>query len=112
MVEWLGLLGVLPFFTLLFFVLLNIGKVYGWMARTGSAFHYSIPITMVMTAGLVHALFEDWLLAVGFYLTVFFWSLAFILDDLLPAGRRVSAYQPWVQPQPSLARTEPLPSVP
>jgi O-antigen ligase len=112
MVEWLGLLGVLPFFTLLFFVLLNVGKVYAWMARTGSAFHYSIPIAMVMTAGLVHALFEDWLLAVGFYLTVFFWSLAFILDDLLPADRRVPAYQPWMQPQPSLAQNEPLPSVP
>jgi hypothetical protein len=33
---------------------------------------------------LVHAAFEDWLFAVGYYLCVFFWSLAFIMVDVLP----------------------------
>jgi hypothetical protein len=39
---------------------------------------------MVMIAGLIHAGFEDWLFAVGYYLCVFFWSLAFVLIDVLP----------------------------
>jgi hypothetical protein len=33
----------------------------------------------------VHAAFEDWLFAPGYYLCVFFWALAFIMVDVLPA---------------------------
>jgi hypothetical protein len=33
----------------------------------------------------VHAAFEDWLFAVGYPLCVFFWALAFVLVDVLPA---------------------------
>ena len=40
---------------------------------------------MVLLAGLVHAGFEDWLFAVGYYVSVYFWIFAFILADLLPA---------------------------
>jgi hypothetical protein len=39
----------------------------------------------MLFAGLVHAFFEDWLIAVGYYLTVFFWVSAFWLVDLMPA---------------------------
>jgi hypothetical protein len=35
---------------------------------------------------MVHAFFEDWLFAVGYYICVFFWALAFILLDFAPAG--------------------------
>ena len=111
MVEWLGLLGVVPFTVLLFFLVLNVIRVYAWMARNGSAFHYSIPIAMIMTAALVHAVFEDWLLAVGFYLTVFFWAMAFILNDLLPASQRAATYNPWCpMPAPPLPQVDPVPS--
>jgi hypothetical protein len=39
---------------------------------------------MVVVAGLIHAVFEDWLFAPGYYLCVFFWSLAFVFVDLAP----------------------------
>jgi O-antigen ligase len=91
MLEWLGLLGVVPFLALLLFLVLNIIRVHAWMAHSRSVMHYGVPIAMVLTAGLVHAIFEDWLLAVGFYLTVFFWALAFILNDLVAANVQVPA---------------------
>jgi hypothetical protein len=37
----------------------------------------------VLAAGLVHAAFEDWLFAPGYYLCVFFWALAFVMVDVL-----------------------------
>ena len=42
--EWVGLLGVLPFFTLAFLVLMNIGRVVAWMRRTGDPFSPAVPI--------------------------------------------------------------------
>jgi len=39
----------------------------------------------VVAAGLVHAAFEDWLFAVGYYLCIFFWIFAFAMIDVLPA---------------------------
>jgi hypothetical protein len=39
---------------------------------------------MILVGGLVHAFFEDWLLAVGYYLCIFFWICAFLLDDIMP----------------------------
>jgi O-antigen ligase len=82
--EWVGLLGILPFVLLISLVIRAIVRVYLWMRRTGSAFHYSVPLMMVMIAGLTHAFFEDWLFAAGYYLTVLFWSFAFLLMDLIP----------------------------
>jgi hypothetical protein len=49
-----------------------------------------------MAAGLVHAGFEDWLFAVGYYLCVFFWTLAFMFVDVLP--HPTGAHQPRVVP--------------
>lgn len=82
--EWVGLLGILPFVLLISLVIRAIVRVYFWMRRTGSAFHYSVPLMMVLIAGLTHAFFEDWLFAVGYYLTILFWSFAFLLMDLTP----------------------------
>jgi hypothetical protein len=47
---------------------------------------------MVVMAGLVHAVFEDWLFAVGYYLTVLFWVLAFLLMDVVPESSAHSAF--------------------
>jgi len=83
-VEWVGMLGVLPF---LFVVLALVGKSFHtvrWMVRTGNPSHPAVPLAMVMVAGLIHAAFEDWLFAPGYYLCVFFWSLAFVLVDVAP----------------------------
>jgi hypothetical protein len=54
------------------------------MRRTANPRHYSIPLAMVVLAGLVDASFEDWLFAVGYYLCVFFWAFAFVLADFVP----------------------------
>jgi O-antigen ligase len=83
-VEWVGLLGVVPFFLLVLLVAVNVGRVAKWMRRTGDPFSASVPLAAVMAAGLVHAAFEDWLFAVGYPLCVFFWALAFVLVDVLP----------------------------
>ena len=84
--EWVGLLGALPFFGLVLFIAVRIFHVLAWMWRTGDPFHAAVPIAMVLVAGLVHAIFEDWLFATGYYLCVFFWSYAFVLFDVAPAG--------------------------
>jgi O-antigen ligase len=83
-VAWVGLLGVLPF---LFLLLAIVGKIFRtlvWMFKNRSPSHPAIPLAMVMIAGLLHAGFEDWLFASGYYLCVFFWSLAFVLVDVAP----------------------------
>jgi O-antigen ligase len=83
-VEWVGLLGVVPFYALVLIVLLNARRVLVWMRRTGNQFSLAVPLTAIMVAGVVHAAFEDWLFAVGYYLSVVFWALAFVLVDVLP----------------------------
>jgi O-antigen ligase len=84
--AWVGLLGLLPFVALLAITVKNLWKVCACMRRTFDPRHYSIPLAMVVLAGLVHANFEDWLFAVGSYISVFFWFSAFLLADLVPAA--------------------------
>src|ERR1700688_5259389 len=92
--EWVGLLGVMPFVALLALALSNVWKVCALMSRTANPRYYSIPLAMVMLAGFVHAGFEDWLFAVGSYLSVFFWTSAFLLSDILPDASMLSAGEP------------------
>jgi O-antigen ligase len=80
--EYLGLLGFLPFLILLLLLLRGLVLICTWMRRTGSAHHYGVPFALIVVAGLVHASFEDWLLAPGSYLCVFFWISVFLLVDL------------------------------
>jgi O-antigen ligase len=83
--EWVGLAGDIPFFALVILIAVNVGRALRQMRRTGNVFSPAIPLAGVLAAGLVHAAFEDWLFAVGYYLCVFFWSLAFIMVDVLAA---------------------------
>jgi hypothetical protein len=62
----------------------NVRTVFLWMRRTGDGLAPAVPVAAVVTAGLVHAAFEDWMFAVGYYVCVFFWTMAFILVDFLP----------------------------
>lgn len=82
--EYMGLLGAAPFLVLLFMLARVLVRTCGWMRRTGNPYHYCIPFTLVVIAGLTHAFFEDWLFAVGSYLCVFFWVSVFLLIDLAP----------------------------
>ncbi|HSS95595.1 MAG TPA: hypothetical protein VLK33_01115, partial [Terriglobales bacterium] len=82
--EWVGLLGVVPFYALVLIVAARTSQVLFWLKRTKDPFSPAVPIAVVMVAGLIHAGFEDWLFAVGYYLCIFFWSMAFVLIDVLP----------------------------
>jgi uncharacterized RDD family membrane protein YckC len=57
-------------------------RVCAWTWKTADPRHYAVPLAFICLAGLVHAFFEDWLFAVGYYLSIFFWSSVFILSDL------------------------------
>ncbi len=82
--QWVGLLGGLPFVALLAVTLANVWRVCAWMRRTTDPHHHSIPLAMIVLAGLIHAGFEDWLFSVGYYLCVYFWIIAFLLADFIP----------------------------
>ncbi|HEV8047354.1 MAG TPA: O-antigen ligase family protein [Terriglobales bacterium] len=89
--EWVGMVGDIPFFTLVILIAVNVGRGLFRTRRTGNASSPVLALAGVLAAGLVHAAFEDWLFAVGYYLCIFFWSLAFIMVDALrPATNHAS----------------------
>lgn len=97
-VTWVGMAGVVPFFFLLIVLGMKIVRTLLWMFKTRSPSHPAIPLVLVLLAGLVHAGFEDWLFAPGYYLCVFFWSLAFIVADVAPSpAAAVKSPSAWAQ---------------
>jgi O-antigen ligase len=92
--EYMGLLGLLPFVALLFLAARMIGRVCLWMRHTADPYNCAVPLAMVLLAGMVHAVFEDWLVAAGYYLCVFFWITAFWLADLMPASMPAAVWAP------------------
>jgi hypothetical protein len=82
--EYVGLLGLLPFSLVLFLIIRMIWRVCLWMRRSCNARHCAVPLAMMLLAGMVNALFEDWMVAVGYYLCVFFWTCVFLLHDVMP----------------------------
>ncbi|HLV85642.1 MAG TPA: O-antigen ligase family protein [Candidatus Sulfotelmatobacter sp.] len=101
--TWVGVLGVAPFISLAIYLMVKVTRTCLWMLNTTNPFHPAIPIAMVTLAGLVHAGLEDWLFAPGYYLCVFFWSMAFILVDLAPWAPLPSFSRNW---RPWLMRRE------
>jgi O-antigen ligase len=87
-----GVVGAVPFSLLLLMLLGKIFRTVVWMLKTGSACHPAVPLAMVMVAGMIHAGFEDWLFAPGYYLCVFFWVLAFVLVDVAPLSMPSAAF--------------------
>ena len=83
--AWVGMVGVLPFLMLMLALLRKIVPTVVWMLRTGNPSHPAVPLAMVMLAGMFHAGLEDWLFAPGYYLCVFYWSLAFVFVDQVPS---------------------------
>jgi O-antigen ligase len=84
--TWVGVLGVLPFLLTVLLVLRYVIRTVRWMWKTRNPCHPAVPLAMVVVAGLVHAGFEDWLFAAGYYVCVFFWSLTFVFADVVPAA--------------------------
>lgn len=100
--SWVGIVGVGPFLFLLCALAGKIFRTVLWMLNTGSPFHPAVPVAMIVVAGLLHAGFEDWMFAPGYYLCVFFWSFAFILVDLAPWAPLPSfdfSWRPWLMRQ-------------
>jgi len=79
-----GVFGAIPISLLLVLLLSKVQHTVRWMRTFQTPWHPAVPIAMLVVAGLVHAGFEDWMLAPGNYLCVFFWSLAFLLIDFAP----------------------------
>src|SRR5262249_16657 len=63
--EWQGMLGVVPFFLLVALVLRNVSKAFRLIRAIGDPSSLVIPAAAVVLAGIVHAIFEDWLFAIG-----------------------------------------------
>jgi O-antigen ligase len=84
--EGVGIVGLLPFAVLILLLIVNVSRV--WLAawRSRSVRSLAVLFATVLSVGLIHAAFEDWLFSVGYYLCVFFWSLAFMLVDFMPAN--------------------------
>jgi len=87
-----GLLGAVPAAFLLGLIVARVRTACRRVRLARLPLDASIPIAGVITAGLCHAGFEDWLFAPGYYLTVIFWIMVFVLasreDTFLhaPAG--------------------------
>ena len=85
LLSWVGILGAVPFVLLLGGVLIKLTRTMVWMFLTRNAAHAAVPLAVVVFAGLIHAAFEDWMFAPGYYLCVFFWSIVFMLVDQAPS---------------------------
>ncbi len=83
-----GVLGAIPFALLLFLLISRIVRTALLSRASGNAAHPALVLAIVMVAGILHATFEDWMFAPGNYLCVFFWSLAFLLNDFAPASKQ------------------------
>jgi O-antigen ligase len=81
MLETTGVLGALPCALLILALLWEIWKVFAWLRRTGKVNQPAVVAASIIVAGLVNAFFEDWMFAVGYYMCVIFWVLAFSLRD-------------------------------
>lgn len=79
-----GIIGAIPYCLLLLILIAKIGRTFTFVWHTRSPRCSALPFAIVIVSCLIHALFEDWLLAPGSYLSVFFWTLAFILVDGAP----------------------------
>jgi O-antigen ligase len=79
--ETTGALGTVFFALLLLFILRESWRVFSRLRRTGKVNQPSVVAAAIILGGVVNAFFEDWMLAVGYYMCVIFWVLAFSLRD-------------------------------
>ena len=76
------------------------------LRRSGDILAPAVPAAAILVAGLIDAGFEDWLFAVGYYLSVFLWAMAFILADMLRSpGTKASDIDLVVMPKPHFAQS-------
>jgi O-antigen ligase len=98
MLETTGAVGT-TFFGLLILALLGqIWRVFSWVHRTGKVNQPAVVAAAIILGGLMNAVFEDWLLAVGYYMSIIFWVIALSLRDWM-------ACPVWPDAQPVTERT-------
>jgi O-antigen ligase len=81
MLETTGVIGTLPCGLLILCLLWQVSRVFSRLRSTGEVNQPAVVAALIITGGLVNAAFEDWLLAIGYYMCVIFWVLAFSLRD-------------------------------
>jgi len=79
--ETTGVIGTFFFALLLLALTWEIWAIFLWLRRTGKVNQPAVVAAAIMLAGLVNAAFEDWMFAVGYYMSVIFWVLALSLRD-------------------------------
>jgi O-antigen ligase len=96
--EWVGVVGCVPFYLMILLLGRRVLQTVRWLYRNGNATHPAVPLALVLLTGLLHAGFEDWLFAVGYYATVFFWTLGFSFIDIGPvlASTERQAAPAWI----------------
>jgi len=105
-----GIIGTFFFALLLLTLILEIWRVFSWLRRTGRVNQPAVVAASILLGGLVNAFFEDWLLAVGYYMSVIFWVLALSLRDWMacpvwPDAQQASESQAVVVQRSFAART-------
>jgi len=101
--ESTGVVGGFFVALLILALVREIWRVFAWLRRTGRVNHPAVFAAPIVLGGLVNAVFEDWLLAVGYYMSVIFWVLAFSLRDWMacpvwPEAQQAPESQFVVQP--------------
>jgi O-antigen ligase len=81
MLETTGVVGTFFFVLLLLAVIREIWAIFSWLRRTGKVNQPAVVAAAILLAGLMNAFFEDWMFAVGYYMSVIFWVLALSLRD-------------------------------
>jgi O-antigen ligase len=81
MLETTGAVGTLFFALLILALIGEMYRIFRWLRRSGRVNQPSVLAASIILAGLTNAFFEDWLLAVGYYMSIIFWVLALSLRD-------------------------------
>jgi len=85
-----GIVGAIPFVLMLSMLIRKVARTMSRVRESGSIADPAMVLAALMIAGIVHATFEDWMFAPGNYLCVFFWTLAFVFNDIAPKSPRRS----------------------
>jgi O-antigen ligase len=81
MLEGTGAVGSFFSGLLILALLREIWRIFSRLRYTGQVNQPAVVAGAIVLGGLVNAFFEDWLFAVGYYMSVIFWVLALSLRD-------------------------------
>jgi len=81
LLESTGVVGTLFFAMLILALIREIWRVFFWLRRSGKVNQPAVIAAAIILGSLFNAFFEDWMFAVGYYMSVIFWVLALSLRD-------------------------------